>query len=152
MGNNHIYNVEKGDFVSIYNQDYTVDQVIKLGTGNNNNVNILIKDGSLRKWLCLRNYGEVFFVLCDEMTLEIRDFTDQLSYNNNGYDILNKGSVRAIATSNLGYPQYINIDFFDYLRKDKLEYLFVQIISGKVTFMIGEPVISTAIMVYPRPK
>ncbi len=147
--NSELYEIEKGGIVSVYNQDFIVDQAVKL---NKDSVNCLLKDGSVIKWLCVRGFGEAVAVLCEPVVLDGDEFGQSLQYNAVEYTLLQKGSARAVATSSMGYPRFINVDFFDYSAGDNRHYLFILKSSGEITAMAGETVISSGIMVFPKPN
>jgi hypothetical protein len=147
--NHELYEVESGGIVSIYNQDFVVEQAVKLNTGS---VNYLIKDGRVVKWLCIRNPGEPVAVLCDQVVLEADEFGPSLHHNGVEYTLFQKGSARAITTSSMGYPRYINLEYYDYAAADNQQYLFIVKGSEQLTVAAGLAVIGSGIMVFPKPN
>jgi hypothetical protein len=142
--------MKKDDIVSIYNQDFLVERAVRLGMGNARNVNYRLKDGSLVKWFCVRDRGdEGLLALCDEIALETGDFRETLSHGGVDYTLQDKGSIRAVVTSAMGYPRYVNIEYFDYAAPAQGRYLFVQSGDGAVDAFAGETVIASAVMVFP---
>ena len=143
-----LFEMENGSIVSVYNQDFTVEQVVKLNAGS---LNYLLKDGAAVKWLCARIFDEAAAVLCDQVTLDGDSFGKELHHDGVDYTLLKTGSTRAVTTSSMGYPCYVNMEFYDYSAGDGARYLFVMKGEGLVTAAAGETVIGSAIMVFPKP-
>jgi hypothetical protein len=144
-----LYEMEKGSIVSLYNQDFVVEQVVKLHKGS---CNYLLKDGAAVKWLCVRNHGAVVPVLCDQVTLTDESFSETLRHGGVDYRLLAQGNARAVATSAAGYPRFVSIDYYDYSAGNDRHFLFIMQTGGEVTALAGESVISSAIMVFPKPN
>lgn len=151
MAKRDIFNLGKGDYVSVYNRDYRVEQVSRLGPGNIQRLNYQVRDGSDCRWLCIRDYGGTLVVLGEEVRLETEVMAPQVVHQGTVYNLLDRGNARGVTTSNLGYPRYVNLDYCDYQDENKVYYLFVHKVDGKVTAVRGEPVIQEAVMVFPRP-
>ena len=147
--NEALFEVEKGGIVSVYNQDFIVEQTVKL---NSERINYLLKDGLTMKWLCVRALDDTVAVLCDQVVLESDQFSQSLSHDGVEYTIFQKGSARAVTTSAMGYPRYSNLDYFDYSAGDNLRYLFIVKSSEQITALAGEAIISSGIMVFPKPN
>jgi len=143
-----LYELEKGSIISIYNQDFVVEQAIKLNKGS---VNYQLQDGATVKWLCVRTYGAVLPVLCDQITLAEDNFNETLHYGDINYRLLDQGNCRAVATSAMGYPRFVNMDYYDYTAGDDRHFLFVMQAEGQITALAGEAIITSGIMVFPKP-
>ena len=144
-----LFEMEKGSVVSLYNQDFVVEELVKLHKGS---CNYLLKDGATVKWLCVRNLGAVVPVLCDQVALEDESFGETLHYGGIDYRLLAQGKARAVATSAMGYPRFVNVSYYDYGAGDDRHFLFIVQSGGQVTALAGETVISSAIMVFPKPN
>lgn len=148
-----VFEVEVGDIVSVYNQDFIADQVYRLGSGSAAMANYRLKDGSEVKWFAIRKQDESNSIfLGDEVVLQIEQPEDTIEMAELTYRQVNKTKGRAIGTSDMGYPRYLNMEYFDYVAESGDFYLFVQKNDDGLVAFTGEPVISSAVMVFPKPK
>ncbi len=148
-----VFEVEVGDIVSIYNQDFIADQVYRLGAGAAAMTNYRLKDGSEVKWFAIRKQDESASIfLGDEVVLQIEQPEDTIEIAELTYKQVKKTEGRAIGTSDMGYPRYLNMEYFDYVAESGEFYLFVQKSDDGIVAFTGEPVISSAVMVFPKPK
>lgn len=167
--------VEVGDILSVYNRDFIVDQVFRLGHGGSQWANYRLKDGSEVKWFALRGAEQGLQVLGQEMPLFTKaagKIIDQEAFQPAGqdeglirgepgdkqltlggkpYELVATVQGRATGVSAMGYPRYINIRFYDYAGEKPDHYLFVQKDSDSVIIFAGEAVIASAVMVFPKP-
>ena len=148
-----VFEVEVGDIVSVYNQDFIADQVYRLGAGSAAMSNYRLKDGSEVKWFAIRKQEESDSIfLGDEVVLQIEQPEDTITIAERTYIQVKKTNGRAIGTSDMGYPRYLNMEYFDYVAERGDFYLFVQKSDDGIVAFTGEPVISSAVMVFPKPK
>jgi len=136
-----VFEVDVGDIVSIYNQDFIADQVYRLGAGSATMANFRLKDGSEVKWLAIRKQEESDSIfLGDEVVLQIDQPEDTIEIAGLTYRQVNKTKGRAIGTSDLGYPRYLNMEYFDYVAESGDFYLFIQKDDdGIVAFTCAKP-------------
>lgn len=148
-----VFEVEVGDIVSVYNQDFIADQVYRLGAGTAAMTNYRMKDGIEVKWFAIRKQEESDSIfLGDEVVLQIEQPEDTITIAERTYIQVKKTNGRAIGTSDMGYPRYLNMEYFDYVAERGDFYLFVQKSDDGIVAFTGEPVISSAVMVFPKPK
>jgi hypothetical protein len=148
-----VFEVEVGDIVSIYNQDFITDQVYRLGAGRATMTNYRLKDGSEVKWFAVRKQEENNSVFMgNEVMIQIDEPEECIILDEITYQQVNKTQGRATGTSSMGYPRYLNMEYFDYVAESGDFYLFVQKSDDGIVAFTGEPVISSAVMVFPKPK
>ncbi|MDZ4132610.1 MAG: hypothetical protein U1E11_05680 [Dethiobacteria bacterium] len=147
-----IFALEAGDILSVYNRDFITDQVFKLGMGASAVVNYRLKDGMEVKWFAARSYGQQLMILGDEVKLPVDQTGEKFDWEGQTYRQLGKTEGRAIGTSEMGYPRYVQMECIDYVNEESTNYIFVQKSEDVVTAFSGEPVIGGAIMVFPKPK
>jgi hypothetical protein len=148
-----VFEVDVGDIVSVYNQDFITDQVYRLGAGSATMANYRLKDGSEVKWFAIRKQEENdSFFLGEEVVLHIEQPEDTITIAELTYKQVKKTSGRAICTSDMGYPRYLNMEYFDYVAESGDTCLFIQKSDDGIVAFTGEPVITSAVMVFPKPK
>lgn len=148
-----IHDVEAGDIVSVYNRDFIVDQVHKLGTGEMAVVNMRLKDASEIRWLAVRKAeGSDLLVMGEEVEFEAEESGGHITLDEVKYNLLSERSGRAVGTSSMGYPRYVNMDYLDYISEAEEKYLFVQKEADARVAFSGDVVINSAVMVFPKPK
>lgn len=148
-----VFEVEAGDILSVYNRDFIAEQVFRLGSPGAATSNYLLKDGSEVKWFAARkkDSGETF-CLGDEVSLKTDQPGENLFVEGTGYSLVNRVQGRTTGTSAMGYPRFINMEYFDYAAESGDRFLFVQKSDRGLVAFTGEPVISSALMVFPKPK
>jgi hypothetical protein len=147
-----IFDLEAGDILSVYNRDFITDQVFKLGLGASAVVNYRLKDGMEVKWFAARSYKQEIMVLGDEVKLPADQTGEEIVWKGQTFRQLEKIEGRAIGTSEMGYPRYVQMECIDYANVESTSYIFVQKSEDVVTAFSGEPVIGGAIMIFPKPK
>lgn len=148
-----VFEVEVGDIVSVYNQDFITDQVYRLDAGSASITNYRLKDGSEVKWFAIRKQEESDSIfLGEEVVLQIEQPEDTIKVAGLTYKQVKNASGRAIGTSDMGYPRYLNMEYFDYVAESGDFYIFVQKSDDGIVAFTGEPVIPSAVMVFPKPK
>jgi len=148
-----IHDVEAGDIISVYNRDYITDQVYKLGAGPAATVNMRLKDGSDIRWMAVRKQeGSDLLAMGEQVDLDAEECGEQLILENKKFNLVGEKSGRAIGTSSMGYPRYVNMDYYDYAAESGDIYLFVQKEPDSRVAFSGEAVINSAVIVYPKPK
>lgn len=147
-----IFDLEVGDFLSIYDRDFIVEQVYKIGSGPAAKLNCLLKDGSETRWFGARSYSEIVMVLGEEFQVDFVQGQNSISIDSENFKIIDTAQGRAAGTSDLGYPRYINMEYFDFLSDEGSKYLFIQKGDNKMVAFCGEVVISSAVMVFPNPN
>ncbi len=148
-----VFEVEVGDIVSVYNQDFIADQVYRLGAGTAAMTNYRLKDGSEVKWFAVRKHEETDLVfLGGEVVMQIDEPEESITIDEITYRQTNKTQGRATGTSSMGYPRYINMEYYDYVAESGDFFLFVQKSDDGLIVFTAEPVITSAVMVFPKPK
>jgi len=148
-----LFDVEAGDFISVYDRDFIVDQIYRLGSGQTVQANYRLRDGQDVKWLALRNSdtGDQIY-LGEELILGVDQTGDLITVDEQLFRRVKETEGRAIGSSSAGYPRYINLTYLDYAAASGALYMFIQKSDeGRIVFS-GEPVINSAIMVFPKPK
>ena len=148
-----VRDVEAGDIVSVYNRDFITDEVYKLGAGAKSAVNLRLKDGSEIRWMAVRKKADDdLLVLGEEVDLENQETGSELTIKETKFSLTGEKSGRAVGTSEMGYPRYVNMHYYDYAAEEEGLYLFVQKEADGKTAFSGEAVINSAVMVFPKPK
>ena len=148
-----IHEVETGDIVSVYNRDFITDQVYKLGTGAGAAVNLRLKDGSEIRWMAVRKQeDDDLLVLGEEVDLEGQETSAELTLAGTKFSLAVEKSGRAVGTSAMGYPRYVNMEYYDYVAEKEGYYLFIQKEADNQVAFSGQAVINSAVMVFPKPK
>ncbi len=147
-----IFELEAGDILSVYNQDFILDQVYRLGSGSSAMVNYRLKDGSEVKWFAARSSGQELLVMGDEVQLQKDQLGESIDLGHQTFKQIGKSQGRAIGTSDMGYPRYVQMEYLDYADESSNSFLFVQKSEDNVSAFTGEAVIASGVMVYPKPK
>lgn len=146
-----LYEIDKGDIVSVYNRDFITNQVFRLGSGPAALNNYQLMDGIEERWLAVRPQEKGLCVLGEVVKIDLQKPGAIISYKNREYKKTNSKQGRSIGTSEMGFPRYYNIEYYDYISEDGREYLFVQKSDNNYIVFTGEAVIPSAIMVFPVP-
>lgn len=146
-----VFELEAGDILSIYDRDFMVKQVYKIGNGPATKLNCELKDGSDTRWFGARNYEETLMVLGVELQIDFNQSEDIVTIDSGSFMRIGKARGRAVGTSDLGYPRYINLEYYDFACDKGSKYLFIQKGNSKTVAFFGERVISSAVMVFPNP-
>jgi hypothetical protein len=146
----NVFDIAVGDIVSVYNQDFVTEQVFNLSMGRSRSINYKLRDGREVKWLCVRKFEQELLVLGEEASLETETFGQELVYAGHTFNLVRKGSGRAHGTSEMGYPRYINLEYYDYEDPAREVYLFVQKADSEVLAYVGEPIIASGLEIYPK--
>ncbi len=148
-----VFDLDVGDILSVYDRDFIVKQVSKLAMGNNPTaVNCCLEDGRETRWFAARKSNPNILAIGEEIQLEVNQIGEKITFKDVSYLQSNKFKGRAISSSDLGYPRYVSTDYFDYKSESSDKYLFIQKSGDDVTAFYGEPVIASAVMVFPKPK
>ncbi len=159
-----VFEVEAGDILSIYNRDYIVDQVFRLGGGASQTANYRLKDGSEVRWFAVRRSGRELLVLGEEIEPTGEGFAEgsgltggdaageEVTFGEEVFKRIATAQGRSTGTSAMGYPRFINVSYSDYVGEESDRYLFVQQSGDERIVFVGETVITSAVMVFPRPK
>lgn len=151
MGKN-IFELEVGDILSIYDRDFMVEQVYKIGNGPATKLNCELKDGSDTRWFGVRNYDGTIMVLGEELQIDFNQAEDLVTIDSESYKKTDRAQGRAVGTSDLGYPRYINMEYYDFASDKGSKYLFIQKSDSQTVAFCGERVINSAVMVFPNPN
>lgn len=146
-----VFELDTGDILSVYNRDFIAEQVYKIGTGSAAKMNCLLKDGSDARWFAARNYDSEILVLGEEIELEKEQQGEIIALGDENFKLIGTASGRAIGTSDLGLPRYINMEYHDYSNQDGRKYLFIQKSDDRRVAFFGETVIGSAVFVFPNP-
>lgn len=147
-----VFDLEKGDFLSIYNRDYVVEEIYKIGAGEAAALNCLLRDGREERWFAARRAAGTLFYFGEKMDLEHFDPESPLEFEDGIYHMVASKQGRAVAVSNMGYPRYVNMEYYDYRESGGEKFIFIQRREGESLIFEGEPVISSALVVFPSPK
>jgi len=147
-----VFELEAGDILSIYDRDFMVKQVYKIGAGPATKLNCELKDGSETRWFGARSNDGSLMVLGEELQIDFNQADDLVTIDSESYKKIDTAQGRAIGTSDLGYPRYINMEYHDYACDEGSKYLFIQKSSSQTVAFCGERVISSAVMVFPNPN
>ena len=144
---NKLSNIKVLDAISVGNQDFIVDQIQRLGTGNTQNLNIRLRDGSVVRWLCFRQNGDIA-ALCTEISLEDYPPGQKISWQGNEYRLNNIGSIKGIGTSSQGFDKFVTIEYKDYSTPGR--WLFVNMQDQQVLVLEGEEISLGSLTIYVR--
>ncbi len=144
-----LYEIDKGDIVSVYNRDFITEQVFRLGSGPAALNNYQLRDGIEEKWLAVRPWEAGLCVLGEVVKIDLQKPGATISHGDREYRKTNSRQGRSIGTSEMGFPRYYNIEYYDYISEDGREYLFVQKSDNNYIVFTGEAVIPSAIMIFP---
>ena len=147
-----IFDLEVGDILSIYDRDYIVEQVYKIGNGPAAKLNCLLKDGSETRWFGARDDDGITMMLGEELHVDFNQADNNITIDSENFKKVGTAQGRAVGTSDLGYPRYINMEYFDFVSDEGSKYLFIQKGDNRTVAFCGERVINSAVLVFPNPN
>lgn len=147
-----IFDLEAGDILSIYNRDFVVEQVYKIGNGPAAKLNCLMKDGNDTMWFGARSYDGTVMVLGEEMQVDFDHLESLVTVDSESYKKIDTAQGRVVGTSDQGFPRYINMEYYDFASDEGSKYLFIQKGDNQTVAFYGERVIDSAVMVFPNPN